>query len=188
MESTSATTVQNKENIVFLGIGGNLGNRLANLQSAVKLIRKHIGEVEKVSSVYLSEPWGFKHAKYFTNIVAKVRTNLSSDEVLETALQIEADLKRTRSGNGYEGRTMDIDILFFNDEIISTDNLIVPHPFICQRLFVLLPMQEIESGFIHPQNGMSMQKLAEICTDVCKIRRLSSGLGEKHLYKNENSF
>ena len=174
MESKSATTAQNKENIVFLGIGGNLGDRLANLRSAVKLIGERIGNVEKISSVYLSEPWGFKHAKYFTNIVAKVRTSLSAEETLSTALQIEAELKRTRFGKGYEGRTMDIDILFFNNEIINTEKLIVPHPLICQRLFVLLPMQEIDPDFIHPQNGKTMQELAGICPDNGKIRKISS--------------
>ena len=172
MESTSATTAPNKENIVFLGIGGNLGDRIANLRSAIELIGKRIGGVEKISSVYLSEPWGFKHAKYFTNIVAKVRTSLSAEETLSIALQIEAELKRTRSGNGYEGRTMDIDILFFNDEIISTEKLIVPHPLICQRLFVLLPMQEIEPDFVHPQNGEKMHELAEVCTDKGKIKKI----------------
>ena len=171
MESTSATTAQN--NIVFLGIGGNLGDRLANLRSSIELIGERIGKVEKISSVYLSEPWGFKHAKYFTNIVAKVRTYLSAEETLSTALQIEAELKRTRSGNGYEGRTMDIDILFFNDDIISTERLIVPHPLICQRLFVLLPMQEIEPDYVHPQNGKTMHELTELCTDKGKIRKIS---------------
>ena len=174
MESKFATTAQNKENFVFLGIGRNLGDRIANLRSAIKLIGERIGIVENISSVYLSEPWGFKHAKYFTNIVAKVRTSLSADETLYAALQIEAELKRTRSGNGYEGRTMDIDILFFNDEIISTEKLTVPHPLICQRLFVLLPMQEIEPNFVHPQNRKTMQELTEICTDNGKIKKISS--------------
>ena len=174
MESKFATTAQNKENFVFLGIGGNLGDRIANLRSAIKLIGERIGIVENISSVYLSEPWGFKHAKYFTNIVAKVRTSLSADETLYAALQIEAELKRTRSGNGYEGRTMDIDILFFNDEIISTEKLTVPHPLICQRLFVLLPMQEIEPNFVHPQNGKTILELSEICTDNGKIKKISS--------------
>ncbi|MBQ1732815.1 MAG: 2-amino-4-hydroxy-6-hydroxymethyldihydropteridine diphosphokinase, partial [Bacteroidales bacterium] len=70
MESKSATTAPNSLNRVFLGIGGNLGDRLGNLRRAVELIGEHIGRIEKVSSVYLSEPWGFTHAKYFTNIVA----------------------------------------------------------------------------------------------------------------------
>lgn len=172
MESISATTAPNKENIVFLGIGGNLGDRITNLRSALRLIGERIGDIEKISSVYLSEPWGFKHAKYFTNIVAKVRTSQSVDAVLSVALQIEAELKRTRSGNGYEGRTMDIDILFFNSEIINTENLVVPHPFICQRLFVLLPMQEIEPDFKHPQSGKTMHVLAKMCTDNGKIRKV----------------
>ena len=172
MESTSATTAQNKENIVFLGIGGNLGDRLSNLRSAISLIGERIGTAEKVSSVYLSEPWGFQHAKYFTNIVAKVCTSLSADEVLTKAFEIETELKRTRSGKGYEGRTMDIDILFYNDEIINTERLVVPHPFICQRLFVLLPMQEIEPDFVHPLNGKTMHDLAKMCTDNGKIRKV----------------
>ena len=174
MKSASATTAPNKLNRVFLGIGGNLGDRLGNLRSAVKLIGERIGNVEKISSVYLSEPWGFKHAKYFTNIVAELQTSLSADEVLTKAFEIEAELKRTRSGKGYEGRTMDIDILFYNDEVINTEKLVVPHPYICQRLFVLLPMQEIAPDFIHPQNGKTMQKLAEICPDNGKIRKISS--------------
>lgn len=173
MESKFATTAPNNENIVFLGIGGNLGDRLANLRNAINLIGDRIGKLEKVSSVYLSEPWGFNHAKYFTNIVAKVRTALSADETLASALQIEAELKRTRSGNGYEGRTMDIDVLFFNDEIIRTESLIVPHPLICQRLFVLLPMQEIEPDFVHPQTGKTILELTGICTDRGKIRKLT---------------
>jgi 2-amino-4-hydroxy-6-hydroxymethyldihydropteridine diphosphokinase len=171
MESASATTAQNSLNRVFLGIGGNLGDRLGNLRRAVELIGARIGRIEKVSSVYLSEPWGFTHAKYFTNIVAEVYTPLSADEVLTKAFEIESELKRTRSGNGYEGRTMDIDILFFNNEIINTERLVVPHPHICQRLFVLLPMVEIEPHFVHPQNGKTMNELTEICTDNGKIKK-----------------
>jgi len=174
MESASATTAPNRLNRVFLGIGGNLGDRLGNLRSAVDLIGERIGRIEKVSSVYLSEPWGFKHAKYFTNIVAEVYTTFSADEVLTKAFEIEAELKRTRLGNGYEGRTMDIDILFFNSEIINTERLMVPHPHICQRLFVLLPMQEIEPDFVHPQNGKTMKELTKICNDAGKIRRLGA--------------
>ncbi len=174
MKLASATIAPNNLNRVFLGIGGNLGDRLGNLRRAVELIGERIGRIEKVSSVYLSEPWGFKHAKYFTNIVAELYTDLSADEVLTKAFEIEAELKRTRSGRGYEGRTMDIDILFFNNEILNTERLVVPHPHICQRKFVLLPMAEIAADFVHPQNGKTMQKLAETCTDNGRIRKLSS--------------
>ncbi len=174
MKSASATTAPNNLNRVFLGIGGNLGDRIGNLRRAVELIGLHIGRIEKVSSVYLSEPWGFTHAKYFTNIVAEIYTSFSVDEVLTKAFEIEAELKRTRSGRGYEGRTMDIDILFFNNEILNTERLVVPHPHICQRKFVLLPMAEIAADFVHPQNGKTMQQLAEICPDNGRIRKLSS--------------
>lgn len=159
-------------NEIYIGIGGNLGNRIQNLEIAIKLINEKIAIPEKVSSVYLSEPWGFTHAKYFTNIVAMVRTSLSADEVLEKAFEIEQILKRKRSGNGYEGRTMDIDILFCNSEIINTKDLVVPHPRICDRKFVLLPMAEISPEFKHPGNGKTMKELAQICKDNSKIRKL----------------
>ncbi|MCF0207080.1 MAG: 2-amino-4-hydroxy-6-hydroxymethyldihydropteridine diphosphokinase [Bacteroidales bacterium] len=159
-------------NSVFLGIGGNLGNRIENLRKAVEMIKMQIGESAKTSSVYLSEPWGFAHSKYFANIVMRVETCLSADEVLEKAMSIEAELKRTRSGKGYEGRTMDIDILFFNDEVINTENLIVPHPRINSRLFVLMPMAEIAPNFIHSTENKTVTDLLHACPDKSKIRKL----------------
>ena len=173
MKLASVTTVPNSQNRVFLGMGGNLGDRLSNLRRALELTNERIGRIEKKSSVYLSEPWGFKHAKYFTNIVVELYTSLTAYEVLSAAFVIESELKRTRSGNGYEGRTMDIDVLFFNDEIIRTDRLIVPHPHICQRKFVLLPMLEIEPDFVHPSNGKSIEELVKACADNCNIRKLN---------------
>lgn len=159
-------------NRVFLGIGGNLGNRIGNLRQAIELLSQKISAPKNVSSVYLSEPWGFTHAKYFTNIVAEFETTLSADEVLTIAFEVEAILKRTRSGNGYEGRTMDIDVLFFNNEIINTERLIVPHPHICQRQFVLQPMAEIAPDFLHPQNNKTIQQLADTCKDSGAIRKI----------------
>lgn len=161
-------------NRVFLGIGGNLGDRIGNLRQAIELLSQKISAPKHISSVYLSEPWGFTHAKYFTNIVAEFETDLSAEAVLDIAFEVEANLKRTRSGNGYEGRTMDIDVLFFNDEIIRSDRLIVPHPHICNRLFVLHPMAEIAAGFIHPENGKTILQLLDSCEDKGKIRRLQS--------------
>ena len=174
MESTSATTAQNSKNRVFLGIGGNLGDRIANLQQAVELIDKRIGQLSKISSIYLSEPWGFSHKKYFTNIIVELYTRQNPEEVLSNAQTIEYEMKRRRTGQGYQGRTMDIDILFYNDSIIDTDNLIVPHPRICQRLFVLLPMSEIYPNFRHPQTGQTMQELAKLCTDESKIKKVGA--------------
>lgn len=161
-------------NRVFLGIGGNLGDRIGNLHQAIEQLSQKISVPKNVSSIYLSEPWGFTHAKYFTNIVAEFETTLSADEVLTIAFEVEANLKRTRSGNGYEGRTMDIDVLFFNEDIFCTERLTVPHPHICNRLFVLLPMAEIAPDFVHPQNKKTILQLVDLCNDEGKIRKFSS--------------
>lgn len=161
-------------NRIFLGIGGNLGDRIANIQNAVSLLEQKFGAAKKVSSVYLSEPWGFTHAKYFTNIVAEFETNFSSEEVLDVCLSTENQLKRKRSGCGYEGRTMDIDLLYFNSEIINTQRLVIPHPRMNDRLFVLLPMCEIAEDWICPVTGKSIRELVDECKDISKIRKVAS--------------
>jgi len=160
---------------VYLGIGGNLGDRLQNIKDVIQKISDRIAVPEKVSSIYLSEPWGFEHAKYFTNAVIKVQTNKTPEQVLEIILSIESDLKRVRSKSGYQGRTMDIDILYFGNKIIKTKNLEVPHPRINNRLFVLLPLKDIDKYFIDPVNGKTIDEMLNDCTDIGKIKNLQYG-------------
>jgi 2-amino-4-hydroxy-6-hydroxymethyldihydropteridine diphosphokinase len=160
-------------NEVYLGIGGNLGNRLHNIEFAINLISERIAIPEKTSSVYMSEPWGFQHAKYFTNAVVMIRTSKSADEIFAITTGIELEMKRVRSKSGYQGRTMDIDILFYGSEIIETETLKIPHPKIQERLFVLLPMCEIAQSFIHPQLKKDMQQLKGDCEDTGRIRKLN---------------
>jgi 2-amino-4-hydroxy-6-hydroxymethyldihydropteridine diphosphokinase len=160
-------------NEVYLGIGGNLGDRLQNIEFAINLISERIAIPEKISSVYMSEPWGFQHAKYFTNAVVMIKTNKSADEIFGITTCIELEMKRVRNKSGYQGRTMDIDILFFGNEIIENEKLTVPHPKISERLFVLLPMCEIAPKFIHPQYKKDMQQLLQECGDTGKIRKLN---------------
>ncbi len=157
---------------VFLGIGGNLGDRFNNIKTAIELISRKIAVPEKISSVYISEPWGFKHKKYFTNAVLMLKTEMSADEVFNIITGIETEMKRQRTGTGYEGRTMDIDILFYGKEIIKTDNLTIPHPKIQERLFVLMPMSEIAKDFIHPIMKKNILELLKNCPDTGKIRIL----------------
>lgn len=158
---------------VYLGIGGNLGDRLQNIRTAIELISDRIAVPEKTSSVYMSEPWGFEHAKHFTNAVVMLVTEKSVDDIFTITTAIELEMKRVRSKSGYQGRTMDIDILFYGNKIIDTETLTIPHPKVEGRLFVLMPIAEISPEFVHPILKKDMQKLLQDCTDSGKIRILN---------------
>jgi len=157
---------------VYLGIGGNLGDRLKNISTAIELISQKIAVPKKISSIYISEPWGFYHKKYFANAVLMLNTEMSVDEVFNIITGIETKMKRQRTGACYEGRTMDIDILFYGKEIVKTDNLTIPHPKLHERLFVLMPMSEIAGDYIHPVMKKNIIELLKICPDTSKVRIL----------------
>jgi 2-amino-4-hydroxy-6-hydroxymethyldihydropteridine diphosphokinase len=159
---------------IYLGIGGNLGDRLKNISAAIELISQKIAVPKRISSVYLSEPWGFFHEKYFANAVVMVKSDKPVEEILNIIRDIEIEMKRQRNGVGYQGRTMDIDILFYGSEIIATETLTVPHPKITERLFVLLPMAEIAGEFEHPLMNKNILELLHECNDKCKIRILKN--------------
>lgn len=157
---------------VYLGIGGNIGNRKGNIDKTINLITEKIGNPEKISSIYLSEPWGFNHSKYFTNSVVMVKTCKSPQNLLLIINEIESLLNRIRTQKTYEGRTMDVDILFYGNKIITNKELQIPHPKLHERLFVLMPLEEIASGFIHPILNKNIDILLKNCNDNSKIRRL----------------
>ena len=125
-----------KNNVTLL-IGGNQGDRAELLKQACANIEEQIGKIVKLSSVYETEAWGFDAEQNFLNQAMVVETRLSAHKVLDKALSIESQLGRIRTGNGYASRTMDIDILFVDDKCYNTPNLIVPHPRIHERNFVL---------------------------------------------------
>ncbi len=159
-------------NTVVLLIGGNEGERLMFLQQAVEQIEKRVGEVLKKSSIYETEPWGFSAEQNFLNQALVVSTGKSPQETLKECLQIEENLGRQRLSEGYASRTMDIDILFFNEEIIQTTELEIPHPRLHQRLFVLLPLVEIMPDFIHPVLKKNISALLENCQDMLKVSKI----------------
>ncbi len=162
-------------NRAYLLLGGNIGDRVDNINEAVKEISEIVGDVISKSSLFESEPWGFEHAQNFINQVILVETSLDANTLLETVLEIEKDLGRTRSNNaGYQGRTMDIDILFFNDEIINTADLIVPHPYLHKRMFTLLPLAEIAGDLNHPTLNKSIKDLILECDDKVKVWEFKS--------------
>jgi len=152
-------------NNTILSIGGNLGNRLENIYQAIGYIEERIGNITQRSSIYESEPWGFEAEHRFLNVVVAVETSLSPESLLEKIHEIEQLMGRTRFGNGYASRTMDIDILFFNEDVINTPTLTVPHPLLHERRFVLFPLTEIMPNKVHPILRKSAVELLEECRD-----------------------
>jgi 2-amino-4-hydroxy-6-hydroxymethyldihydropteridine diphosphokinase len=160
-------------NTVFLSLGSNRGNRRQFLLDATASVATHIGTVKTRSSVYETEPWGFADDIPFLNMVLEVSTPLGAGETLAMVLSIERDLGRTRGPDpGYLPRTIDIDILFFNHEIIRSGDLVVPHPRIARRKFVLAPLAEIAPDFVHPESGLTAAELLAACTDTTSVRKL----------------
>ena len=131
--------------MVYLGLGTNLGDKRKNLNDAIRMLGNQVGEVEKVSSVIETEPEGFKSDNMFLNAVVKVRTALSPFEILDITQDVEKSLgRKEKSSNGiYHDRVIDIDILLYDDINISTPRLVIPHPRMAQREFVMTPLTEI---------------------------------------------
>jgi 2-amino-4-hydroxy-6-hydroxymethyldihydropteridine diphosphokinase len=154
---------------VFLGIGTNLGKRENNLEAAIKRVEENIGPVLKYSSIYETEPWGFKAEDQFLNLVIMVKTDLRPSVLLEQILKIEYSLGRVRSTERYSSRLIDIDILLYEDIIVDSQNLKIPHPLLHERRFVLVPLCEIAPDLIHPILNKSVAMLLEICEDVSKV-------------------
>lgn len=137
---------------VFLSIGSNLGDRLSNIQQAVATLSMSDRiNIVKTSSFYETEPWGNKNQEWFINAAVAIDTDYSPYELLEYCQNIEAQLGRVRKENEkWSQRAIDIDILMYDDLVISSENLIVPHPFMHHRAFVLVPMLEVKSDLVHP--------------------------------------
>jgi len=154
---------------VYFVIGGNLGNRENFLEKTKRLISERIGFVLRTSTVYESEPWGFKHESNFLNQVLIVDTQLSPAAILIEISFIEGVLGRERRNHGFCARTIDIDILFYDQQVMLSPSLIIPHRFLHKRLFVLLPLAELVPDLIHPLFSVSIRELLETCNDSCKV-------------------
>ena len=159
-------------NTTYLSLGSNLGDKLQNLQQAIQLIEKEIGTVVKVSGIYVTAAWGNTSQPDFANQTLYVQTSLSPTDLLHKIVAIEKKLGRIRDQQKWKERIIDIDILFYNDVIINTPDLTIPHPYIQDRQFVLIPLLDIAPDFIHPIFNKKVKKLLEECTDVLEVNRL----------------
>ncbi len=161
-------------NEVYLCLGGNLGNCLENLNSTCTLINETTGRLVQRSSIYQSQAWGMDAAPDFYNLVIKIKTKFTAQQLIAVLLGIEKTLGRERTETlGYQNRIMDIDILFFNDEFIKTDLLEIPHPRLHVRQFVLQPLNEIAPNFIHPLLHKTMAELLMACPDKGEVKKLT---------------
>ena len=174
-----------KNHVVFLLLGGNKGHRPSFLREAFFLIERYIGKAITVSSVYETEPWGFDGTEpFFLNQVVVFKTILAPVQILERVLLIESYLGRSRESfnNKYSSRTIDIDILFYDNLTLESPRLIIPHPRITERRFVLQPLCEIMSETGHFFNekclgfnyGKSFDELLRECKDSCSVRFYSN--------------
>jgi 2-amino-4-hydroxy-6-hydroxymethyldihydropteridine diphosphokinase len=166
--------MSNDNQPVYLILGGNQGDRRANLEKAAGMLEKRAGQIGARSSIYETQPWGFSDENLFLNQVIMLRTSLSPDRLLEEIHKIETSLGRIREPGGYRPRSIDIDILFYDDLILDRPDLTIPHPLLRDRRFVLVPLNEIAGDLVHPVFHCRIPELLDLCTDLSEVRRLEA--------------
>jgi 2-amino-4-hydroxy-6-hydroxymethyldihydropteridine diphosphokinase len=158
---------------VILLLGGNRGDTEKILKQTIDKIDKNVGEVQRCSSVYKSPPWGFEDSQWFLNQVVVVETAFNAHEMLKNTQAIEKEMgRKKKTTTHYEGRPLDLDILFFDKAIISLPDLVIPHPRLHPRRFTLVPLAEIIPEWIHPQQNKSIRSLLEECSDKNDVIKL----------------
>ena len=137
--------------IAYLGLGTNIGNKRRNMITAAALLAERVGDILALSGFYETEPWGFESENFFLNAAVKLNTSFSPLELLQITQQIEKELGRTEKSNGaYHDRIIDIDILLYDDEVLRTPQLTLPHSLMHERKFVMDPLSEIAPFVVHP--------------------------------------
>ena len=168
--------------ISFVLMGSNMGDRISVMNMAVDIIEARCGKIVSMSSLYESEPWGFEAEQNFINRAICIETNLPAHELLNELLRIELELGRKRnvieksSGAGsnskvYESRPIDLDVIYYGDMINDDEDLILPHPRMHLRRFVLEPLCEIAPDFMHPVINHTNKEILEECPDNSCVSR-----------------
>ena len=157
--------------LAYLLLGSNMGQSKALLANAADRIQQLIGPIQVQSSIYKSDAWGIEDQDPFLNQVLLVETPLSASNLLQSLLKIEQQMGRIRSVK-WGARIIDIDILFYDNEQIQDDNLIIPHPALAERRFTLIPLNEIAPDFLHPVLNKTIVSLLLTCTDPLTVNLL----------------
>jgi len=159
----------------YLLLGTNLADKLGNLSKTLEQLKEKVGTLQKTSAVYETMPWGIENQNIFLNQVICLESQLSPEELLETTQKIEKEMGRVRLEKWGE-RLIDIDILYYENQIIDIKDLQIPHPQIPFRRFTLVPLVEIAPDFIHPILNISQKTLLENCSDNLGVERLVNEL------------
>ena len=155
-------------NEVYLLLGSNVGNRIENLKKAIGLIESECGKIKSISSVYETAAWGLKEQNNFLNEALCIYTSLTAKVLLKILKNIEKETGRTKTVK-WGPRVIDIDILFYGEEIIDTPELKIPHPYLHERKFTLVPMNEIAPHFLHPVLHLTVNELMKKCVDESEV-------------------
>jgi 2-amino-4-hydroxy-6-hydroxymethyldihydropteridine diphosphokinase len=155
----------------YLLLGSNLGDNKKYIHDALAYIIRQVGQLTGSSSLYQTASWGKKDQPDFINQVVRVKTKLNPQQLLENILVIETKLGRERRDK-WGSRTIDIDLLFYGDQIINEEKLVVPHPFLHQRRFTLMPLLELNPRFVHPLFNQTIEELFEKLEDDLSVIKL----------------
>lgn len=158
--------------LVFLLLGTNLGNRTANLTEAIRAIHEQVGKIITASSVFETSAWGKTDQPSFLNQALEIRTQLDAEMLLTRLLSIEEQMGRLRREH-WGQRVIDIDILFFGNDVYSSPRLLIPHPQLANRKFTLIPLNEIAPEFVHPLLKKTITELLEICPDTLDVTKVA---------------
>lgn len=158
---------------VYLLLGGNLGDKQQLFTKALEMIASNVGTITAQSAVYETEPWGFKSNDLFWNQAVVVETRLQPLQLLEQTQHIEKQLGRVRHAQQYASRLIDLDLMFYDEQVIRHPRLEIPHPRIAERRFVLKPLAEIAPHFLHPVLHKTIAQLLADCPDQLAVNKLN---------------
>jgi 2-amino-4-hydroxy-6-hydroxymethyldihydropteridine diphosphokinase len=165
-------------NQAYILIGGNTGNRVNNLAQACRKLEERCGSIKARSSIYVTQAWGMTDQRDFLNQAVLLETVLEAAELMDTILELEESMGRKRAArNG--PRNIDMDILLFNDQVVDTTKLKIPHPRMHVRRFALVPMCELAPDLPHPVSGKKMTRLLKECKDRLEVERYAPDVKKK---------
>ncbi|WP_164847876.1 2-amino-4-hydroxy-6-hydroxymethyldihydropteridine diphosphokinase [Sandaracinomonas limnophila] len=158
--------------LAYISLGGNIGNTLEIFQNALLAIEKKLGKIIQKSSIYQTAAWGKEDQNDFLNQVILIETSFDAKKLLDSLLTIELLFERKRIER-WGPRTLDLDLLSFDNQIENSESLVLPHPRIQERKFILVPLAELNPNWVHPMLRKSVSELLDNCADQLKVKRIS---------------